>query len=341
MILTAPERVTLRTLLGYVERPKTIYLYLPKAMTSDQVNGPILQLLDLAVQDGWSVCPIAAREEWQELIGRTPHLHINLTREPASGPNIMNYGAAYLPGYWTFDDLGQRAHASTRLRTFDPKAMSWEFADTHLRGLRDRFVRRNIPTLRQPEAGKHRLKDGALVFFAQGRAAKGQIAPFLSQSELLKASIAAKGDRPLYIKPHPNASQDDNLALADHHKPDDGIEVVDRPLHDLLAVSDVSISLNSAASFVGFLHWTPAILGAASDFWQNAVTITDPAQLPTALTKARSTQWPFAKFLVWYLRHNAVQNTEEGVAKMLARLSRKGVTFGDSAPIIYDFGRPL
>jgi hypothetical protein len=95
-----------------------------------------------------------------------------------------------------------------------------------------------------------------------------------------------------------------------------------------LAAADCALTLTSAVGFEAFLHKTPVVLGGQTDFWQNAITLTDPGQMVQAMAAALGREWPYEKFLLWYLRQMCVDGTAKALPKVLEKLHRKGFSFG-------------
>ena len=153
----------------------------------------------------------------------------------------------------------------------------------------------------------------------------------MSVPALIAATKAARGKRPLYIKPHPNQTADELAELQRHHDPAGGVHVTRASIHDLLAACDLVVTLSSAVGFEGFVHGKPLVLAGQTDFGQNAVTLTDPARMPAAIAAALSHLWPHAKFLVWFLKQNCLEDHPRALPELLARVQRKGYPFADAA----------
>ena len=147
----------------------------------------------------------------------------------------------------------------------------------------------------------------------------------------IEAAIAVRGARALMIKPHPNQTLAELEHLARYHDPAAGVQVTQASIHDLLAACDVALTVTSAVGFEAFLHKKPVVLGGQTDFWHNAVTLTDPARLADAITLALTRHWPHEKFLVWFLKHHSVEDSPAALPRVLNLLARKG--YGFAGPV--------
>lgn len=287
-------------------------------------------LADHVAAHGWGVEVVPYAAEVQDMALRNPrHLHVFLDDRPAYARNALHAVPTYLQGFWYVDEVGSRNNSTMRMARFDPRPMSHEVATRFHARLVDRFVARNRSKFEQEPRGAVAVEPGCLAFFAQDFKPPKNHRHFLTVSQMIEAAIAARGARRLYIKPHPNQGFDEHEALARYHRPDDGVEVTHASIHDLLSACDVALTLTSAVGFEAFLHRKPVVLGGQTDFWQNAITLTNPAAMPAALEAALTRNWPHEKFLLWYLRHWCHEDSPEALPGVLAKLHRKGFAFAD------------
>lgn len=256
------------------------------------------------------------------------HCHIFMDDRPAYGPNAFHCVPAYLHGYWFFDEIGSRNNSLMRLARFDPRPMSGDYARKVHADLVARFVDANRSKFEQAPRGAA-IAPGALVLFAQDFARPRHHVNFVSGPALIEAAVAGRGTRRLLIKPHPSQPEDELDWILRLHAPGAGVEVTQASIHDLLAAADCVLTVTSAVGFEAFLHRKPVVLAGQTDFWQNAVTLTDPARLPEAIAEAMSRRWPHEKFLVWYLRQMCVEDALWALPKVLERLHRKGQAWAD------------
>lgn len=287
---------------------------------------------DHARGQGWRVEVLDAAAGQHEIAADFPqHLHVFMEDRPFYARNIFHCVPSYVRGYWFFDQIGTRNNSLARLAPFDAEAVPKRKAERFLAKLQSEFVSQNRSKFEQAPRGAEAIEPGCLAFFAQDFKPPKHHAHYLSVPQMIEAAIAAKGQRALYIKPHPNQSFDELETLSRYHDPSQGVHVVTASIHDLLAACDCALTLSSAVGFEAFLHGKPVVLGGQVDFWQNAITLTDAAQMPGALAAAMARDWPHAGFLHWYLQLFCLEDRPEDLPRLLARLHQRGYALGDAS----------
>ena len=256
------------------------------------------------------------------------HCHIFMDDRPAYGRNAVHCVPSYLHGYWFFDEIGTRNNSLMRLHRFDPRPMAGDYAREVHAQLFARFVETNTSKFEQVPRGTA-LEDGALCFFSQDFKAPRYHHHYMTVPQMIEAAIATKGKRRLYIKPHPVQTVEELEILAKYHNPAHGVEITQASIHDLLAAASCVLTLSSAVGFEAFLHKKPVVLGGQTDFWQNAITVTDPGKLGEGIDEAMKRKWYHEKFLVWYLRQMCVEDANWCLPRVLERLYRKGFLWSD------------
>lgn len=315
------------------EMPDTVVFHARKKMLDNLVAGRFGLLGALAahaVGQGWQIVGMPFKAATQDIALSNPrHLHVFLDDRPVYARNAMHVVPSYLHGFWFADEVGSRNNSLMRMESFDPALVDAGQAQGFFTHLCKRFIDKNRSKFEQEPRGSMPLKPGALAFFAQDFRPPKHHLHFLTVPQMIEAAIAAKGARRLYIKPHPNQGFDEHEALAAYHRPDLGVEISYASIHDLLAASDCALTLTSAVGFEAFLHKTPVVLAGQTDFWHNAVTLTGTKGMPQALAAAMSRDWPYEKFLFWYLKTRCFEDNASALPSVLAKLHRKGFAFAD------------
>ncbi len=260
------------------------------------------------------------------------HVHILMEDRPLYAPTAFHCVPAYLHGFWFFDEVASRNNSTARLARFDPRAVSAAFAADFTARLRQKFIAANRSKFAQPPRGQA-VPPGCLAFFAQDFRRPLHHRNHLTVLQMLDALVAARGDRPVVIRPHPNNRPEELAALAARTGP--GVTLTGASIHDILAACACAVTVTSACAFEGFLHGTPAVLGGQTDFGQNAVTLTDPAAMPAALAAAMGRAWPHDQFLTWHLTKICIQDRPADLAEVLARMHRKGIAWADPGAGFY------
>jgi hypothetical protein len=288
-------------------------------------------LADHAAGQGWDVHAVEFTDASPGFAAAdTRHIHVLMEDHPAYGPRVFHAVPGYLRGWWFFDELATRNNASIRMQAFDPRGIKDIFATRFANRLRAQFAGRNFTKFTQRPRGEEVVPEGCLAFFAQGFAVPPHQTHYAGGLDLARATIAARGDRPVVIKTHPKNSLEEVEALAALHAPELGVTVTDASIHDMLAACSCVVTVTSAVAFEGFLHGKPAVVAGQVDYPQNVVTLTDPAKLPEAITAALSRDWPHDRFVTWYLRQHCLEDRAESLPRVLERLHRKGLTLGDA-----------
>lgn len=257
------------------------------------------------------------------------HIHVMMEDFPAFGPRVFHAVPGYLRGWWFFDELATRNNSSIRFQPFDPRSIKDAFATRFTDRLRAQFASRNFTKFTQRPRGEEVVPQGCLAFFAQGFAVPPHQTHYAGVLDLARSTIAARGARPVVIKTHPKNSLEEMEALAALHDPTAGVYVTDASIHDILDACACVVTVTSAVAFEGFLHGKPAVVAGQVDYPQNVITLTNPARLPEAITAALSRDWPYDRFVTWYLRQHCLEDRAEALPRVLERLHRKGLTLGD------------
>jgi hypothetical protein len=274
---------------------------------------------------GWGVEIVEFSPKGQDLaVGCPRHLHVFMDDRPVYAANAVHAVPTYLHGFWYFDEIGSRNNSLQRLRRFDPRPMSADWAREFHAKLVRTFVDANLTKFPQADRGAEAVEPGCLAFFAQDFKPPRYHRHHMGVCEMIDAALAVRGRRALYIKLHPNQTLEETEVLARYHDPAAGVHVTQASIHDLLAAADCVLTVTSAAGFEAFLHRKPVVLGGQTDFWQNAITLTDPARMGDAIAAAMGRVWPHEKFLVWFLRQNCLEDSPASLPQVLDRLARKG-----------------
>ena len=213
---------------------------------------------------------------------------------------VLNAGVAYLWEFWHLDPVGTKAFSSIGQDIYDPGAVTEKRARTFARNLRRKYQEKRRSKYNQPEARRDLPSDAVSVFF-QGRYPVNAGATTHSDIDVLIATQRAAGDRPIIVKPHPFSSDAiDVQAAEDLARGDERIILTDANVHDILAGSICTVSINSTVALEGYMHGVPAILCGTSDFHHVAMSATDLARLPTALDEAQTRETDYERYLAWY-----------------------------------------
>lgn len=314
--------------------PPTLFFHARKKLAEGMVArrfALMAALADHAAGQGIGVEVLYHSRASRALIAANPrHLHILMEDQPLFAANVFHAVPGYLRGYWYFDEVASRNNSSHRLRAFDPGQLSAAYARRFAQKLRTRFIGRNMSKFAQSDRGSEAITKGCIAFFAQDFSTPKHYPNHMTGLEMARAAIAARGDRPVYLKAHPNQPDAEIAQLGALADPANGVQLTTASIHDLLAAADLCITLTSAVGFEAFLHHTPVILGGQTDFHHCAITLTDVHKMPAAMHAALSRVWPFDAYLTWFLRQNCVQDAAKSLPRILSAIHAKGFAWADA-----------
>lgn len=222
-------------------------------------------------------------------------------------PNVLNAAPAYLPGFWHLDPKGVRSLSSIGSLPFRTDMVPFQYAKRFYGRLQRNFKDQRRSRHRQ-EQERTSLPAGAVAVFFQGSYPRAAGATRFSDIRILQDVLNGAGDRAVLVKPHPlTADVESFSALLQIAGQDPRVIPTQANVHDILAASCVSVSVNSGVAIEGFLHRTPAILYGASDLHHMAETVTRTGQFAAALERALARTGGYAQFMTWYFRNNCLE----------------------------------
>ncbi|MDF1853929.1 hypothetical protein [Pseudooceanicola sp.] len=247
-------------------------------------------------------------------------LHIlNHARFPH--PSVLSAGVAYIYPFWHLDPQGIRAFSSIRDRAFRPAQVDGDKASAFFQRLRARLVAARSSRYEQP-AAMEPVPEGCIAVFLQseGHRIVGETL-WLDRWSMLRACLEVAKGRPVLVKPHPrDLDQTTFDALSNLQSEFGNLHISFANIHDILAVAERVVTINSAVGIEAYLHRKPVILCGQADFQHIADEARSSADL-AALLAAPPRNRRYAKYLYWYFGLNCL-NAGSGdlVARFLARL---------------------
>jgi hypothetical protein len=222
-------------------------------------------------------------------------------------PRLLNTGIAYVYPFWNLDPWGIRALSSIAEKPFDSGAVDAGAATAFAARLHRRLVQARQSRYDQPQA-RADLPRGSIAVFLQSESHRqtGETC-HLTLRQMVKALMERDDPRAILIKPHPlDADPATARFLARMAAQDSRLRIVAANIHDMLAVADVAVTINSAVGIEAMLHGVPVVLCGQSDFHHCAVTVRTVAGMETAIASATGTDWPHAAYLYWYFALNCL-----------------------------------
>ncbi|WP_152615755.1 hypothetical protein [Leisingera sp. ANG-M1] len=232
-------------------------------------------------------------------------------------PNVLNGSMAYLPGFWHLAPQGVRCYSPIAEKPFRENMIPYKYAAQFYGKLKTKWKDGRQSRYNQSRDSTRLPKDAISVFF-QGNYPREVKATSFTDISMLRDVLEGAGSHPVVVKPHPLLADVGTMVeLAEIMEQDGRITLTDANIHDILAVSCATVSVNSSVAVEGFLHRTPAILYGRSDFHHMAETVTGPGQFAAALERAQTRTGGYAQFMTWYFRNNCL---EIGAANLEQRI---------------------
>lgn len=239
-------------------------------------------------------------------------------------PRALNAGIAYIYPFWNLDPQGIRAMSSIADQPFRPARIEAERAQAFFARLRARLVAPRTSRYEQPAALADLPPAEAAVFFqSESHRTVGETC-YMDRWEMLETVLLATTG-PVIVKPHPreieSAVWHRLLALQAAHP---RLVLSAGNIHDILAVSERVVTINSAVGVEAYLHRKPVILCGHADFHHIATTVRDPAALQAALRHPAPAR-AYAKFVYWYFAQCCVNAGARTLLEdVLARIRATG-----------------
>lgn len=256
--------------------------------------------------------------------------HVDLVHALAvRRPQALTLGTAYLDRFFYVDPQGIFFESSTAQAAFRPGSVPGDKAQAFLAQLRAQYVAPRRSRHVQPEA-EVRFAGGHLAVFLQDLSDPVERARHMTAAEMVETVLAHRAGRAVVIKPHPRNRGPETEAILRRVTGLPGVQVSEANLHDILRGAAASVSISSSVGLEGMLHGVPAIFFGATDLHHAAVTVRRPEDWPAALDRALATDWPFAPFLLWFLRRRNIDARRPFLPRVVERIVAVG---GDPAAL--------
>lgn len=240
------------------------------------------------------------------------------------GPGYLNAALAYLDGFFHLDPKGVLADSALADLPYDPQTVPEDEARAFFRRLKARFAARRLSRYGQKRAATD-IPEGAIAVFLQGPKPERMGQAHMTSAAMLRTVAAGAGGRPVVVKPHPLKPELGAMQIAEAIAEGARLIPTDANVHDILARAAVSVSINSATGFEGFLHGTPAIFFGRSDFAHCLETVRDPQDFPRALERALTKKRNYARAMAWYFGRHCFWLEDPALdARLLAHFAAQG-----------------
>jgi hypothetical protein len=239
-------------------------------------------------------------------------------------PMALNLGIAYLGGYFYVDPKGVNFESSVADKVFVPDRVPLDRAQAFFAELRKTWVEGRKSRQPQPE-GRQAFGQGHLAVFLQDWSDPVERAQLVDSETMVRTVVQGAGGRRVVVKPHPRYKGRETRAILKYLR-DCGadVRITDANVHDILHGAAATVSISSSLALEGMLHRVPAILFGRMDLHHCATTVARPADWPAALTAALGTDWPYERYLLWFLRWQNVDASRPFLPRVLERMQAQG-----------------
>jgi hypothetical protein len=284
-------------------RPNVLNLYIPYPERARLADGKgIFGRIAAAVQGaGWQV---VLRNAYDPVGGPGHHLVHN---RAVTEPHTLCLRRAYIDPFYRIEASNDRWDWDVAHKEFVPATSPNWF----LKYWRDQVF-----------AGHEIRQDGHVFMPLQGKLRERRHFQAMSPVDMIAATLQAEPQRRILATLHPREtySDDDRAALAQFG---DRFEVSARNSMSLLAGCDYVVTENSGMAFLGYFARKPAVLFARIDFQHIAGSV-PLSGLAKAFANPGQTP-PFAAYLHWFLRENAISAwNDDAPSRILHRLREHG-----------------
>lgn len=232
----------------------------------------------------------------------TDHKHIVVGLRKAHGSKILHAHTSYLWGFWYLDPKGYYWTSSLVETEFNAETVNAAEAEYFFNGVSGHMKRENVSKLPQPERGAASLKPAAAAVFLQEIDNFKTPVHYLDTLEMIRNTAQATRD-PVYVKLHPAQSDETRSKVLQLCSRLTNVEVTDANVHDLLEVSSVIVSQNSAVGFEALMHKKPVVTCARIDYHHATLVArtADALQRYVQTAPQQLRDFPYERYFYWFL----------------------------------------
>ncbi len=241
-------------------------------------------------------------------------------------PRLLNLGVAYLSGHYYVDAKGVNFESAITDKVFRPAMVPPDKARAFFDQLQAKLVVPRKSRLNQAR-DSHDFGTGHLAIFLQDWSKPVERAQLIDSHTMVRLAVEHGGGRPVVIKPHPRYSGRETKKIKQFVRHLPHVRMTDANVHDILRGAAATLSISSSLALEGMLHRVPAILFGRSDLHHCATTLTRPDDWPAALERALTTDWPYERFLLWFLRWQNLDTSRPFLPRVLERMAAQGADF--------------
>lgn len=253
---------------------------------------------------------------------------IAIGKQRVARSGLWHAHPAYLWGFWYLDPGGYYWTSSIADQTFAPETVDAAQARWFFNGVTGHMLRENVSKLPQPARGAALPPAAAVVFLQQIDGFRTPV-HYVDTLQMIERTARAAAGARVYVKPHPVQSTETLAAVTALCATLPNVLCTDANLHDLIAVSDVTVTQNSAAGFEALMQCKPVVTCARIDYHHATLVARDGDALEAAVREAPGALAGFAydRYLYWFLHDQMLEPQQaEFSDRAWARILRTDTT---------------
>ena len=225
-------------------------------------------------------------------------------------PSALNAGLGFVRPYHYLDPWGIRAFSSVADKPFDADQIDPHAATAFRHDLFQRLVMGRQSRFEQPSQVLV-VPAGCIAVFLQTEAHRDVAETcYMTMRHMIKALLARDDPRAIVVKLHPRDTDLATLEWLMHKaRKEARLQIIPANIHDILAVCDVVVTINSAVGIEAMVHRKPVVLCGHADFHHCATTVRGREGMDAGIAAALAGLWPYDAFLYWYFELNCVSAT--------------------------------
>ena len=294
-------------------REKTLYFYLgPRQRAQVTAREPKIQtrIVEVVEAAGWRV--VLLPEEGRHAAPSLDGYHLVLN-QAVPGPFCLSLRKCYMEPFWRIEAVNDRWAWETAGQTFDPDMVQAPYVRAFFERWRGNLFGAEPVT-----------REGFVFAPLQGKVLRHRHFQSMSPIAMLETLLAREA-RPVIATLHPaefygHEELDALQTLLTRHP---HFTLSSKPSIDVLRRCDLVVTQNSSMALTGYFARKPAVLFADADFHHIARSVPNDG-IDDAFEQA-DTAVPFARYVYWFFKMNAITAWSEDVrAQIAARLRQHG-----------------
>ena len=257
---------------------------------------------------GWATNFLEDTDE-NLLRGQSNPAHSLVHAHAPLSPNSLTFRLAYVYPFWKIENTGVRWDFATAHKSFDPGDVPFEPAQKFLQTSRNRLF---------PWADQKTFRKEWIYIPLQGRLSQKRDHQSMSPLDMVKTTLEAFPDKRFRITLHPREtySEEDLDALSNLSAAHRNADVSHTELRDAAPGAELVVTQNSSVAFQCLFLEKPVVTFAKSDFHHVTATVGERGA-SKAFEAALATDWPFAKYLYWFLQMNSINAGRDPVQEQI------------------------